>query len=104
MHSGILKILNDELIELRRMTKLAQDRLDLQREDLNETKRKSEEFRKWMVRENKAQQRRMEDHELRMQHSEENQKFMKQGLEILLSKIQSIDEKVDRGLGGTSSQ
>ena len=35
MENKLLKILNDELIELKQMTRLAEQRLDLQREELN---------------------------------------------------------------------
>ncbi len=83
MDSDILKILNEDLIELRQMVRLSEQRLDLQREELNlhtaEFKKMNEKWEK--------QQEQIELHtEILNQH--------KAGFEILFKKMEQMGDNL----------
>ncbi len=80
MDENILKIMNEELLELRQMNRLAQQRLDLQREDLNETK-------KWV-----------KEHEIRMTKLDESINRHQAGFEVLFRNMQAMEERLTREL------
>lgn len=105
MYSDILKILNEELLELKNMSRLAQQRLDLHREEFNKTQRQLDEQSKILSIQSKSLEKfyeSLEKNDLALaQHSTILEKHgetlnqHKAGFEVLLRNMERMEQRLD---------
>lgn len=91
MDNELFKTLNEELIELRKQNRLAEQRLDLQREELNRHSKASDKQFKTLDKHTKELDEQSKKHEKAFETSNRHQA----GFEILFENMTKMGERLD---------